>query len=121
MQVSKKKVNKNLNLQIHRLFYQVLSDLKNPLEIESFFKDFLTKTELEVLTKRLAAAYFLSKGRRYQEIKKDLALSSTTVATVSRQIKKHGFIIALKKIKADEWAEKWAEKLTHIMKFTRRR
>lgn len=120
MRVSKKHINKNLVNQIYRLFYQVFADLKSPLEIEQFTKDFLTKTELEVLAKRLAIAYQLSQGQNYQTIKKDLAVSSTTIAAVSSQMKKRGLAIALKKIRAEEWAEKWANRLGQMMKFKRR-
>ena len=74
-------------------------------------KDFLTKTEQEVLTKRLAIAYWLSKDRSYQNIKNNLAVSSTTIASVQKMMKKKGFQVGLKKIAADEWADKWAQRI----------
>lgn len=115
MQVSKKKVNQALAKQIYGLLYQTLADLRGPEEIESFLKDFLTKTEQEVLAKRLAIAYWLSKSRSYENIRNNLAVSSTTIAAVQKIIKKKGVQLALKKIAADEWANKWVQKLGGMM------
>lgn len=120
MQTSKKSINHYLEKQIHNLFYQVFSDFHNPQEAQDFLKDFLTTTELEVLVKRLAVAYYLSQKQSYEKIKTNLAVSSTTIATVSEQLKKEGFKLALKKIKAEEWADKWANKLTNFMKLGRK-
>jgi len=117
VQLSKKKINKNLGTQIYKLLYQVIADINNPKEAEEFLKDFLTKAELEVLTKRLGVAYYLKKNQDYNIIKKNLAISSATIATIKTQMKKKGFQIALKKIEAEEWATKWAQRIGRIMKF----
>lgn len=116
-QISRKKVNKSLEQQIYKLFYQLIADIRNFQEAEEFLKDFLTKTELEMMVKRLGIAYYLFQGRKYDNIKTNLAVSSTTVASVNKQMKKKGFQVALKKIQADEWATKWAQKIDKIMKF----
>ena len=117
MRTSSKKVNRNLAKQIGRLLYNVIADIHDPKEAELFLGVFLTKVELEALTKRLAIAYWLSKGRHYDNIKTNLAVSSTTVATMAGQIKKKkGLQLAIKKISADEWADQWADKIGHFMK-----
>lgn len=116
MQISKQKLNPHLKKQIHEILYQVIADTKNPEEAKLFLKEVLSEVELEMLAKRLAIAYYLDKGRSYENIKNNLQTSSTTVASIGDQLKKgEGLKIALKKVEADEWAEKWAEKLSKMM------
>lgn len=113
MQVSKKQVNPNLKRQIYQLLYQVLADIRSKKEAEIFLKEVLTDTELEMLAKRLGVAYYLDKGRSYSNIKTNLRLSSATISAVADQMRKgKGFKIALEKIRAEEWADKWAKKIS---------
>ncbi|HUW21248.1 MAG TPA: YerC/YecD family TrpR-related protein [Candidatus Bathyarchaeia archaeon] len=116
MQVSKKKINKKLEKKIGELFYQTIADIKNPQEVEVFLKDLLTETEISVVTKRLGTAYLLNKGKNYREIKDTLKISSATISVVADQIKKgRGFKIGLKKIEADEWADRWTRKIKKML------
>lgn len=120
MQVSKKSIHPNIKKQIYDLLYKVITDLKNLEETKEFLASFLGKNEQEAITRRLGIAYLLNKGKTYNYIKKNLMVSSTTVATIAKETKKsRGFEIALNKIKADEWADKWAEKISQI--FTRKK
>lgn len=113
MQVSKKKINPNLKTQIYQLLYQVIADIHSKKEAELFLNEGLTGTELEIFAKRLGAAYYLSKGKSYANIKTNLRLSSATISTVAEQMKKgKGFAIALQKIKAEEWADKWVKRIS---------
>ena len=52
----------------------------------------------------------------YDEIKEELKVSSTTIATLKEQLSKNsrGLKIAFKKIEAEEWAEKWNKRLKKI-------
>lgn len=119
MQVSKKSIHSNIRKQIYDLLYKVVADLKNPEEAKEFLTSFLGKNEQEAISRRLGIAYLLNKGKTYSYIKKNLMVSSTTVATVAREAKKsQGFKIALEKIKADEWADKWAGKISQMFKKT---
>jgi len=111
MQVSGKKLDKNLEKQIFQIFYQTIADLKTLEEVKSFFKDFLSEAARTALAKKLAIAVFLDKNHSYKDIKKTLGVSSSTVAEIDRQLDQKGFQLALKKIKADEWAEKWSIKI----------
>jgi len=112
MQVSKKKISPKIKKQISNLLYRVVTDIKNPNEAKDFLDSFLGKNEQEVITRRLGIAYFLEKGKTYSWIKENLAVSSTTVASVAREAKKgQGYKIALQKIHADEWADRWAQKI----------
>lgn len=111
MQVSEKKLNKNLKKQVFQVFYQAIADLKTPEEAEVFFKDFLSQTARTALAKKLAVAVFLDKKRSYENIKKTLKVSSSSVAEVYKKLSSPGFQLALKKIKAEEWADKWSKKI----------
>ncbi len=117
MQVSKKQINPHLKAQIYQLLYQVLADIRSKKEVEIFLKEALTKNELEIFAKRLGTAYYLDKGRSYSNIKANLRLSSATISGVAEQMKKgKGFEIALSKIRAEEWANKWAKKISQGFK-----
>ena len=117
MQVSKKQVNPNLKKQIYQLLYQVLADIHSKKEAEIFLNEVLTENELEMLAKRLGVAYYLDKGRSYANIKTNLRLSSATISAVADQMKKgRGFKIALEKIRAEEWANKWAKRIGRTFK-----
>ncbi len=115
MQVSKRTINRTIEKEIFNIFFQVISDLKDPKEVRTFFEDILGKTELTALAKRLAIAHYLDKGRSYQNIKETLKVSSATIASVDKIMKKSpGFKLALKKVEADQWAEKWAGKIESL-------
>jgi len=117
MQVSRKKINPAVKNQTYNLLHKVIADIKNPDEAKEFLDSFLGKSEQEIIARRLSIAYLLSKGKTYSFIKKNLAVSSTTVATIAKQINKgRGFKVALEKIQADEWAEKWAKKINQMFK-----
>jgi len=112
MQVSKRIINKTVEKQIFEIFFQVISDLRNPEEVRVFFEDLLGEAELTALAKRLAIAHYLDKGRSYQNIRETLKVSSATIASVDKIIKKSpGFKLALKKVEANQWAEKWSGKI----------
>ncbi|MFV1916917.1 MAG: YerC/YecD family TrpR-related protein [Patescibacteria group bacterium] len=111
MRTSDEKINPSLKNQITRTLAQAISDIKTLEEANTFLEDFLTYSELEALSKRLAIAYWLKKGRSYSNIKTNLKVSSATVATVQSMMGSEGLQLALKKIEAEEWANKWAEKI----------
>ncbi|MFC1727403.1 Trp family transcriptional regulator [Patescibacteria group bacterium] len=116
MRLSKKRINKTVELQLYNLFYQVIADLRSTTEAKAFLEGILSKTELEALVKRLGVARLLDQGQSYEEIKKMLKVSSATVATIAEQMKKEkGFEVALKKIRAHQWAGKWAKKISQII------
>jgi uncharacterized protein YerC len=116
MQVSKQKLSKVLEKQVSQSLYQTIADIRNPQEARVFLKDLLSETELSVIAKRLSAAHLLTKGKNYREIKESLKISSATISNIVEQMEKgEGFRVALQKIKADEWAEKWAEKIKKML------
>lgn len=116
MQVSSRKLNTTLEKQIFSVFYQTLADLKASHEVRSVLDDLLTDTEQTALAKRLAIATFLEKGRSYENIRETLKVSSATIATVAERMGNPGLQLALAKIKAEDWAEKWAAKIAGLFK-----
>ena|SRR5260221_14223748 len=107
-------MNGTLKNQIEKTLALVFSDFRNESEAFEFFKDFLTEKELETLAKRLSVAYWLTKKRSYENIKTNLNVSSATIAKIQNDMKKKGFRDAIKKLDADEWAEKWAKRLKRL-------
>jgi TrpR-related protein YerC/YecD len=69
------------------------SKMKNKKEIVALLQDLLTDQELEQITRRLFAAQMLSSGKTYEEVKKDLKMSNTTINIVYKRFKnsKGGF------------------------------
>jgi uncharacterized protein YerC len=116
MRTPKRSINKILEKRLRKTFVQLISDLKNPKQIDLFFKDFLTSTEYKTLTKRIAVAYWLKKGRNIANIKNNLKVSAATITSIRTLLKKEGIKIALKKIEADEWAEDWSKKINKFIK-----
>jgi len=116
MRVSENKLNPSLKNQLAKTLAQTLVDLKNLSEMHTFFNDFFNESELETFAKRLSIAYWLKKGRSYENIKNNLKVSSATIATIEKLLKKPGFVLALKKMEAEEWANQWAEKIRKIVK-----
>lgn len=116
MRLPNRKLNSSLKAQVEKTFYQLIADLTKPDEVETFLKDFLNDTELKMFTKRMAVAYWLKKGRSYENIKENLKVSSATIAAVQALMKKPGFELALRKIGAEEWANVWSERIKKIVK-----
>ncbi|MCX6816997.1 MAG: Trp family transcriptional regulator [Candidatus Beckwithbacteria bacterium] len=118
MQISKKNVNKQVEKRIFKSLYQVLADLRKPDEVEKFLGDILSETETTVLAKRLGIAWYLNKKMSYDLIRKDLKVSSATIATVRSWLEKDsvGLKLAIKAIEADEWAGEMANKVKQSVK-----
>lgn len=113
MQQSKHTLDKktaNLTLNI---FNQLIADTKTPQESSNLLSGILTNIELTTISKRICIAYFLKEGKSYEDIKKQLKVSSATIATVQNKLlESKGMNLAIKKITADQWASKWAKKIT---------
>jgi TrpR-related protein YerC/YecD len=112
MRTSGKQLNESLKKEIEKSFSQAIADLRDVSEADKFLTDFLTVTEFESFSKRLAVAYWLKKGRSYNNIKDNIKVSTATIASVQTMMEKPGFQLAIKKMEAEEWASQWAEKIT---------
>lgn len=116
MQVSSKKMNKTLEKQLYEMLFQMLSDSKDRRETQLLLSDLLSSAETTAMAKRLAIAVYLDKGRSYENIKENLKVSSATIASVAEAMGNPGIQAALTKIKAEEWAEDWSEKISSIVR-----
>jgi TrpR-related protein YerC/YecD len=79
--------------------YRAVLTLRTVGEARRFFRDLLTKTEIEELADRWKAARMLADGVPYTQIVEKTGISSTTVARVSRWLKKGtgGYKIVLRR------------------------
>lgn len=118
MQISKKGVNKKVQGKIFASLYQVLADFRKPSQIADFLNDILSDTEKTVLAKRLGIALYLSKNKSYDAIRKDLKVSSATIASVQKWMEGggEGLGLAIKTVEADEWAGDLAQKISSSFK-----
>src|SRR3990167_10445852 len=116
MRVSKLQVNPFLSKELSRVLYQTIADLKTPQEAEQFLKAFLAEAELITLTKRLAVAYSLDRKQGYRNIRENLKVSTATIAKIKIKLENDGVRIALQKIKTEEWANLWSEKIRKFVK-----
>lgn len=94
----------------------MMADTTDPDELAQILEDFLGETQHLALAKKLAIVVFLDKGRSYENIKETLKVSSATVATVQEQMGNPGIQAALRKVKAEEWAEKWSHRIGSWMR-----
>jgi len=103
-----------LQKEIIDTFFQTLEDIKTKEDFKIFCKDFFNDKELEIYTKRLAIAYWLKKKRSIQNIKTNLHVSDTEIKLVERQLNTQGFKLALQKMEAEEWANKWSDVIKKV-------
>lgn len=100
------------------MWYQLLADIKSIEEAEKIMQAVLSETEFTAITKRLAVAYWLHKGRSYENIKTNIKVSSATIAAIGQELDRPGWKLALSKVMAEEWAVKWEERIKKLMKRT---
>ena len=83
-QVSKYRMDKDLEKRMFNVFYKTLADLRTEKQVEMFLHDLLTPTEKVMLAKRVSIAFLLLEGKlRYRDISKILKVSLGTIARVN--------------------------------------
>ena len=112
MRLSDQSIDSNIEKEIRKLLAQIIADIHEETEAEQLLSDLLTPAEQVAVAKRLGIAMSLIRGASYEEIKKRLKVSSATVAKVQESMDTPGMKLALSKAATDEWAEKWASKLS---------
>lgn len=112
MQLSQTPINKTLERQLDQMFFQVLGEIDSPDDLKKIFEDVLTEGERIAVLKRLGIALYLDKGRSYEDIKNNIKVSSATIATVAENLGNSGWQEMIRRIKAEEWASDWTEKIT---------
>lgn len=68
--------------------YSAILQLESLDECRRFFRDLLTKTEIEEFTERWKAARLLADGIPYRKIEMETGISSRTIARVAQWLKK---------------------------------
>jgi len=116
MQISSKKLNKTLANQIRQMLVGVLCEVDSPKVMEEILNDLLTDTERVAMMKRMGIAIYLDKSRSYEDIKNNLKVSSATIATVAEGMGNPGIVEVIKRIKAEEWATGWTEKISRSLR-----
>ena len=88
---------------IDRLFKTFLQ-LETIEECYQYFEDLCTVKEIQDMAQRLYAAVMLSEGARYQEIVKEVNISSATVCRVSKCLHygTGGYQNAIRKLQNEE-------------------
>lgn len=95
-------------------FYQLISDIKTPQEAEKILPVIIPQTEISSIAKKVYLAKLLEEGVSYSKIREELGVSSATISQTAKWLKKSGLKLALDKVKADEWADKWATKIKNL-------
>jgi TrpR-related protein YerC/YecD len=72
-----------------RELFQAVLTLESPAEVEAFFRDLCTLSELEAMAHRWQVARLLERGLPYLEIAERTGASTTTVTRVAHWLK-HG-------------------------------
>lgn len=116
MQMSKKTINATLEKQLSQTVYQLICDIRSPKDAKLILETILSPMELTAVIKRVSIAYWLSKNRKYDNIKNNLMVSSASISDIQRHIKSSGWQEVLRHINAEEWAGVWEAKIKNIFK-----
>ena len=68
---------------IEKLFDAILS-LENKEECYAFFEDLLTVKEMQDMAQRMEVAVLLDQGLNYQQISKNVSVSTATISRVNK-------------------------------------
>ncbi len=87
-----------------RILYNAVLSLESLAECEAFFSDLCTIQELESLVQRLDVAKCLLDGKNYNDISKEIGVSTATICRVGKCIKygDGGYKTALTRIYGDD-------------------
>lgn len=85
--------------ETERLFKAIL-ELKNVEECYAFFEDLCTMKELADMTQRIQAAEMLLDGKTYEQIVKEVEISTATISRINRCIQygSGGYKLALARL-----------------------
>lgn len=112
MQLSNNPLNKNIEKQLREMLWGVVAELKSPDQVRTVLEDVLTEAEMTAVIKRLGIAIYLDKGRSYEDIKNTIKVSSATIASVAENLGNPGWQEMIRRIKAEQWAVEWTDKLS---------
>lgn len=87
VQISRKKLDKDIETEMYKQFWKSLSEMRSPQESSEFFSDILTETEKVMLAKRFAVALLIVRGRTATEIRQAINVTYSTISSVSSWVK----------------------------------
>jgi uncharacterized protein YerC len=85
--VSKAKLNHEIEQAMFKQFWSSVAKINDVSKASEFFSDLLTETEEKMLSKRLAAAILLVRGKTATDIKNSIHLTYTTIGSVASWVK----------------------------------
>jgi uncharacterized protein YerC len=109
-------MNKNLLLQINKIFFNILAEEDDPKKIEEIFDDLLTPKEKTELLQKVACALYLDKGRAADNIEGNLKVDTKLVSGVNRLLGNPGYQYLIQHAKAEEFAQEWSVKIMKLIK-----
>lgn len=81
--MAEKNANKNAQLEV---LYQAILSLNTMEECYEFFEDLCTMKEIADMAQRIEAANMLLKGCTYEQIVKNVEISTATISRINRCI-----------------------------------
>jgi uncharacterized protein YerC len=85
--ISARKMDKEIETEMFKTFWQSLGQINNSHKASEFFSDLLTTTEQLMLAKRFTAAIMMIRGKTATEIKESINLSYTTTGSIASWVK----------------------------------
>lgn len=116
MKSTKDSLNPIIKKQIMGMFYQLVADAKTSKDVETLLSDLMSEQDITSLAKKIAIAIYLDKGRGYEPISEALKVSSATVASVASTLGNPGMQMAIRHVKANQWADEWSTKISAAVK-----
>jgi uncharacterized protein YerC len=107
-------MNVTLRRQLERTLASALLNLETEEDARGFLSEFLTEREFLNLTKRFGVVYFLMKKKGDEDIKNNLKVGNLAILEGRKLLNRGSVKKILRRVDADEWAEKWAQKIRNI-------
>jgi len=104
-------LSKKKDREIRTNFATLLADIKNPIEMHEFLESFLSDNEFLGLSKRIAIIKLLAKGLSYEQIQKNLNVSSATISSTANFKNDKVLAKIIQKLEVDDWAGELARKI----------
>ncbi|OGM05365.1 hypothetical protein A2125_02040 [Candidatus Woesebacteria bacterium GWB1_43_5] len=86
-QISKRKLDKDIEKEIFKQFWNSLARVKDSETASQFYSDLLTETEKVMLAKRFTVSILLIRGKNPSEIKNTIHVTYSTIGSVASWVK----------------------------------
>ena len=113
-QISKRQLRKEIEQSVYDIFWDTIVRIAKREEAESFFSEFLTRTERVNFTKRLAVAILLYKNYNWRTIGDILKVSMGTISKIDSKIDSLGFKTIFTKLEKEEKWRRFRENLSKV-------